>query len=339
MLILKSKSIFKTAFAILFAMLTACASADIYISEFMADNNNTIETVEGASSDWIELHNDGAFVVNISGWHLTDDHMSPAKWSFPANTLIDPDEYLLVFADGSDISMINTELHANFKLSDSGEYLALVQSDGTTIACELAPEYPKQYEDVGYGLVQIQSKCIDGTTSARYKIPNEAGTAAWHSATGGLGFTDAISAFTVNYYEMNSAITSVDLAETMVADSSYWSTSATFPIVEQYAVINMHGSGGNGNFINDEPFPNHAAVGVDKSHFVVSAETAIYIPAPGFWSFGVGSDDGFRLSITGQGQTFTSEFPGTRGFQTTVGSFNFVTAGYYTLQPAVQPTP
>jgi len=332
MLTLKSFSKPKTACAILLSFLAFCAPADVYISEFMADNDEALLTAEGERSDWIELHNSGPAVIDISGWHLTDDHLVPAKWSFPANTLIAPDGYLLVFADGADEPLINGELHTNFKLSDSGEYLALIQSNGTTIACEFSPAYPKQYEDIGYGLTQIQTICINEKTPARYRIPDEAGTAIWHSATGGLGFTDSISTFKVNYYEMNSPITSVDLAESMVANPSYWSAATTYPLVEQRGVINMHANGGAGNFLNDEPFPNHAAIGIDKNWFVVVAETAIYIPAAGLWSFGVGSDDGFRLSISGQGQTFGTDFPGTRAFNTTVGSFNFATAGYYTLR-------
>lgn len=42
-------------------------------------------------------------------------------------------------------------LHTNFELSTSGEYLALVQPDGTTTAYEYN-DYPEQYPFVSYGL-------------------------------------------------------------------------------------------------------------------------------------------------------------------------------------------
>ena len=310
---------------------TLCTYADVYISEFMADNNETLMTAEGESADWIELHNDGPVAADISGWYLTDEVATPAKWAFPINTVLAEDGYLIVFVDGSDISITNNELHANFKLSDNGEYLALVQSNGTSIAYAFSPDYPKQYEDVAYGLVQLESTVINETTPARYKVPNAVGTAPWHSAVGGLGFTESIASFTVHYYELNTSVSSVDQAETMIADPSCWKTTSTFPLIEQYSVVNLHGSAGSGNFGGDDPFPNQT-IGVDINDFVVTAETAIYIPTAGTFSFAVGSDDGFRLNITGQGQSFGSEYTGTRGFGTTVGAFNFPAAGYYDLR-------
>jgi len=333
MSILQTRSLFLAAFTTLLAALIPCSAlSDIYISEFMANNSDTLQTAGGSYADWIELHNSGTAEVDLSGWFLTDSSAQPAKWPFPPHTRIAPGSYLLVFADGSDVSITNNELHANFKLSDNGEYLALLHSDGSTVVCEFAPAFPEQYKDVGYGLTRISTTAIDAQTPARYQIPAEGGAGAWHSATGGLGFTDSIAAFTVNYYEMNTAISSVDQAETMIANPAYWSTGGNFPVVAQYAVVNLHGSAGAGNFLNDDPFPNHAAVGVDKNRFALTAETAVYIPAAGYWSFAVGSDDGFRLSITGQGQSFGTEFSGTRGFNTTIGAFNFQAAGYYNLR-------
>jgi len=43
------------------------------------------------------------------------------------------------------------ELHTNFSLSSSGEYLALVSPDGTRVSTEFAPSFPLQRRDVSYG--------------------------------------------------------------------------------------------------------------------------------------------------------------------------------------------
>ncbi|MDD2600834.1 MAG: lamin tail domain-containing protein [Kiritimatiellae bacterium] len=328
-----TKSLFNVFSTLLLCTLAACtALADVYISEFMADNSSSLQTAAGVNADWIELHNHSAVEADISGWFLTDDISLPTQWSFPPETRMAPNSYLIVFADGSEHSITKNELHCNFRLSKNGEYLALIQADGSTVACEFAPSFPKQESDVSYGLTTITTPVITRETPARYRIPNADGTAPWHSATGGVGFTDAPSSFTVHYYEMNANVTSVAMAETMVANSAYWKTTPQFPLVGEYSVINMHGSAGNGNFGNDDPFPNHGSVGVDKNNFVVIAETVIYIPAPGLRSFGVGSDDGFRLAITGHGQNFSVEHLGARGFGTTVGAFNFPAAGYYDLR-------
>ena len=69
------------------------------ISEFMADNNQTLLDGDGNASDWIEIFNAGDAPANMSGWSLTDDPADTAKWPFPAVT-IDPGAYLVVFASG-----------------------------------------------------------------------------------------------------------------------------------------------------------------------------------------------------------------------------------------------
>ena len=57
----------------------------------------------------------------------------------------------MVFASGKDRTEGN-QLHTNFKLNGDGEYLALVQPDGSTAASDFAPEYPDQRENISYGV-------------------------------------------------------------------------------------------------------------------------------------------------------------------------------------------
>lgn len=124
----------------------------LIISEFMAVNGGSLTDVDGDPSDWIEVYNRGTTEANLRGWYLTDDRTDPAKWRFP-DVRVPPHESLLVFASGKDRAVVSEELHTNFRLPDSGEYLALVEPDGWTIAWEYAPAYPQQFEDVSYGLV------------------------------------------------------------------------------------------------------------------------------------------------------------------------------------------
>ena len=123
----------------------------VVISEFMAANDTTLADDEGEFSDWIELHNTGTQAVNLQGWHLTDNVNNLAQWDFPAVTM-QPDQYLVVFASGKDRVDPAKPLHTNFKLSTDGEYLALVQSDSTTVEFAYAPQFPPQSADVSYGL-------------------------------------------------------------------------------------------------------------------------------------------------------------------------------------------
>lgn len=150
------------------------ASPVISINEFLADNESKsplgpgeILDGNGESSDWIELHNNSQYSVDISGWYLTDDSELKTKWQFPASTLLQPGEYLIVFASGKTQAENPGNypyadsagyLHTNFELSKNGEYLGLFSEDGSTPIHEynhvkLGDEYgyPEQGTDISYG--------------------------------------------------------------------------------------------------------------------------------------------------------------------------------------------
>jgi hypothetical protein len=309
------------------------AVAEVRISEFVADNKGGFSTKAGVPADWIELVNNGPQAVDLSGWYLTDLVSMPAKWRIPDGTTIAAHGYRVVFADGSALSITNGELHANFSLSTGGEYLALVRPDGVTVEDAFAPKYPPQMTDISYGRGTPRELELVGTGSpSRYRIPNLDGTAPWASATGALGFSGTNGTFTVRYYEMNSSIDNVDAAETMVADKGYWKTDQTYPIVGQYDIIDFYANSSSGSFTNDLLFPGHIFAGQDKDNFVLVVDGSISVPAPGLWTFAVGSDDGFRLRISGHGEEFVSEYTTGRGFDTTLATFNFPVAGIYDLR-------
>ena len=68
-----------------------------------------------------------------------------------------PQERLVVWASNKDRSDSLSELYTNFKLSAGGEYLALIEPDGSTIANEFSPEFPPQFTDVSYGVTGTDS--------------------------------------------------------------------------------------------------------------------------------------------------------------------------------------
>lgn len=115
------------------------------ISEFMADNQSTIEDENCRASDWIEIFNATANPVDFDGWYLTDDIDEPRKWRLPAFTL-GANEYKLIFASGED--QTTGELHTDFRLRRSGGVVALVKPNGSLAS---AYQYSQQVEDASFG--------------------------------------------------------------------------------------------------------------------------------------------------------------------------------------------
>ncbi len=155
--------------------------SDLLISEIMADNTRTLADEDGHYEDWIEIYNKGEIPVSLRGWSLTDDTTDLQKWRFP-DRLLGPSEYLIVFASGKSRSQPTAELHTNFSLNADGEYLALVQPDGTTLASEFSPQFPAQREDRSHGILQqhVSTKLISETSAVDILVPTKAEDLASH---------------------------------------------------------------------------------------------------------------------------------------------------------------
>ena len=162
----------------------ATARAEVVISEFLAENDSGLADVDGAHSDWIELFNNGAASVTLTGWRLTDDPLLPARWTFPTVN-IGAGARLVVFASGKNRAVPGQELHTNFSIQNSGGYLALSKPDGT-ITRAFNP-YPAQRSDISFGdgtLVDAQDLVV-ATSAGKYLVP----------ANGTLGTTWTAPAF------------------------------------------------------------------------------------------------------------------------------------------------
>ena len=127
---------------------SACLfSQEVMINEFQASNANTIADPDFNSyPDWIELYNSSAQAINLGNWYLTDNMEDTVKWQFPGGVTIDPGAYLLLWADGRDVTQ--TGLHVNFRLSITGEKIALFD-DSRVLVDSIG--FGKQSEDISSG--------------------------------------------------------------------------------------------------------------------------------------------------------------------------------------------
>ncbi len=100
------------------------AFQDITINEFMASNDSLsgIADANGEYDDWIELYNNTTTSIDLSNTYLSDKADNPQKWAFPTGTTIEAESYLIVWADNDEGQ---DGLHANFKLSKSGDFILL----------------------------------------------------------------------------------------------------------------------------------------------------------------------------------------------------------------------
>lgn len=119
----------------------------IVINELMASNSGTAMDENNQYEDWIELYNGGGNAVNLEGWFITDTPFEPTKWTIPAGTLMAPDSYMIVWADED---QSQGDMHANFKLSASGESVLLFDVDTQLVDMV---DFDQQTTDQGYARV------------------------------------------------------------------------------------------------------------------------------------------------------------------------------------------
>jgi len=145
---------------------------DIVINEFSAssDSLSGLPDPAGEYDDWIELFNNTDTDIDLSNAYLTDKIDNSKKWNFPLGTTLPANDYLIVWADEDGAQ---SGLHANFKLSKSGEFIQLT-------------DYDTVLDSVTYG------EQVVNLPSAR--IPNGTGNFVAQFATFGFNNEDIMTA-------------------------------------------------------------------------------------------------------------------------------------------------
>ena len=194
------------------AMATLClagtAPAQLVISEFLADSITGLRDELNEHEDWIEIENQSAATVPLSGWYLTDDATRLRKWPFPAWTL-GAGKRIVVFASDRDRrpgqalagqdnpgTAAKPRLATNFKLSpDAGEYLALTrEGPGGVVEVVSSYTYARQVPNVSTGRALTTTVLVAADAPAKAWVPTAANggnllAAAWRG--GAEPFNDA----------------------------------------------------------------------------------------------------------------------------------------------------
>ncbi len=136
----------------------------IFINEFLAKNNASQADEAGEFDDWVELYNASDEAVDLAGYYLSDKNDNLQKWTFPQDSsLLAAKGFLLIWCDED---QAQGPLHTNFKLSASGEFLALTAPDGISIVDSLT--FGAQTADVSFG------RKPDGSTNWGFLSPTPA---------------------------------------------------------------------------------------------------------------------------------------------------------------------
>lgn len=132
------------------------------ITEVVTANRGSLRDSDGATPDWIELHNPTGAALPIGAFTLSDDE-DGAGWPLPEATLA-PFETRIVFASGADRR--GAEWHADFRLGSAGEVLRLTTLDGATVQ---RLDIPALGADVAFGLPAVPVVAVD--EGVRYRSP------------------------------------------------------------------------------------------------------------------------------------------------------------------------
>jgi spore coat protein CotH len=133
---------------------------DLFINEFMANNDNAVADPYDDYPDWIELYNGGSTAIDLGGMYMTSDLDDPMDWQFPANTVIPAGGFLVIWADNLPD---RGSLHAGFRLNASGEAIGLFAADGETVIDSVI--FGQQFSDISYG------RLPDGSSNWEYLTP------------------------------------------------------------------------------------------------------------------------------------------------------------------------
>lgn len=117
----------------------------VVLNEFLADNENGAADENNELEDWVELFNRSNQDQPLFGLYLSDDPNKADKWAFPESAVLPAGGFLVVWLDEDGDQ---GDLHANFKLSKSGEFLML--SDGISLVYD-SLSFGTQQSDISFG--------------------------------------------------------------------------------------------------------------------------------------------------------------------------------------------
>ncbi len=212
----------------------------LWINEVEADNLTGITNSAGQRSGWLELFNPSTNTIALDGLYLSTDYHSLTNWPFPAGAVIQPGQFLVIFADGQSGLSASNQLHTSFTLPSGSGSLALTRIfEGQAQVLDYI-DYQNLPADHSFGSVP------DGQSFVRQEFafatpgaPNNARLPPSFIAYGSAG-----SVYSQNFDALpNPGLVSINTANPVLIDGVTYALANPFDFA---APIEASGSGGLG---------------------------------------------------------------------------------------------
>lgn len=183
----------------------------LWLNEVQANNISGPVDGLGERDPWIELYNASTNVLPLEGFYLANNYTNLTQWAFPAGSVINPGQFLLVWADGQPNQSTSTQWHTSFRLADSTGSVALVRLVGALPQIMDYLNYSGLAADQSYGDYpdgqpfdrQIFAKTTTPGTN-NYALPSNVLINEWiaSNAAGSGGYPDPTDGHYDDWFEL-----------------------------------------------------------------------------------------------------------------------------------------
>lgn len=112
--------------------LTQNAVAQIVINEYSCSNVNGPTDAFGEREDWVELYNNSAGPIDLTGYYLSDKASNLDKWMIPSGS-IPAGGYRMIYFSGRGVVTGGGQIHPDFSLTQTKNEKIIISSPALTV--------------------------------------------------------------------------------------------------------------------------------------------------------------------------------------------------------------
>lgn len=102
----------------------------LWLNEVGPYNSTGPKDAQGEQDPWVELLNTGTTPISLDGFYLSDSYSNLKSWAFPANAVIPPGAFLVVWLDGDADQSSPNQWHTSFRIQPTEGSVVLSRTVG-----------------------------------------------------------------------------------------------------------------------------------------------------------------------------------------------------------------